>query len=77
MHVWESGTSFDTDWPGHEMVKDENEDYTWHLNIPSELVGKSFKYIIHNNNGWKSNDPCTITINAEGNTVKGSTIGIN
>lgn len=74
IHVWETGTSFDTSWPGNDMVYDGN--YTWHINVPSELVGKTIKYLIHNGNGWQSPD-ATVTITAEGVTVMGSEIGIN
>lgn len=74
IHVWETGTSFDTSWPGNDMVYDGN--YTWHINVPSELVGKTIKYLIHNGNGWQSSD-ATVTITAEGVTVMGSQIGIN
>lgn len=74
IHVWETGTSFDTSWPGNDMVYDGN--YTWHINVPSELVGKTIKYLIHNGNGWQSGD-ATVTITAEGVTVMGSQIGIN
>lgn len=73
MHVWETGTSFDTSWPGHTMTYDGN--YTWHINVPSELVGKTIDYLIHNGNNWKSKD-ATVTINANGNTVTGSSIKI-
>lgn len=74
IHVWETGTSFDTSWPGNNMVYDGN--YTWHINVPSELVGKTIKYLIHNGNGWQSSDS-TVTITAEGVTVMGNEIGIN
>ena len=74
IHVWNTGTSFDTTWPGNEMVNEGN--YTWSIIVPSELVGKTINYLIHNGNGWQSNDS-KITISAEGNTVKGSSININ
>ena len=74
IHVWNTGTSFDTSWPGNELIYDGN--YTWHIAVPSELVGKSINYLIHNGNGWQSKDS-TITIKAEGVTVTGSSIGIN
>ena len=74
IHVWNTGTSFDTSWPGNEMVNEGN--YTWSIIVPSELVGKTINYLIHNGNGWQSKDS-KITISAEGNTVKGSSIGIN
>ena len=74
IHVWNTGTSFDTSWPGNEMIYDGN--YTWHINVPSELVGKTINYLIHNGNGWQSKDS-KLTISASGNTVTGSSIGIN
>ena len=74
IHVWDTGTSFDTSWPGNTMTSEGN--YTWSIIVPSELVGKTIKYLVHNGNGWQSKDS-TVTIKAEGNTVTGSTIGIN
>lgn len=74
IHVWETGTSFDTSWPGNTMTSEGN--YTWSIIVPTELVGKTIKYLVHNGNGWQSPDS-TVTIKAEGNTVKGSDIGIN
>ncbi len=74
IHVWNTGTSFDTSWPGTTMTSEGN--YTWSVVVPSELVGKTINYLIHNGNGWQSND-ATVTIKAEGNTVTGSSIGIN
>ena len=50
--------------------------YTWSVVVPSELVGKTINYLIHNGNSWQSKDS-TVTIKAEGNTVTGSSIGIN
>lgn len=50
--------------------------YTWSIEVPSELVGKTIKYLVHNGNGWQSSD-ATVIISAEGNTVTGSSIGIN
>ena len=74
IHVWETGTSFDTSWPGNTMTSEGN--YTWSIIVPSELVGKTIKYLIHNGNGWQSSDS-TLTISVEGNIVTGSSIGIN
>ena len=74
IHVWSTGTSFDTSWPGRDMTYDGN--YTWHVIVPSELVGKSINYLVHNGNGWQSKDS-KVTIKAEGVTVTGSSIGIN
>lgn len=74
IHVWNTSTSFDTSWPGNELTYDGN--YTWHIIVPSELVGKTINYLIHNGNGWQSSDS-KITISASGNTVTGSSIGIN
>ena len=74
IHVWDTGTSFDTSWPGNAMTSEGN--YTWSIIVPSELVGKTIKYLVHNGNGWQSKDS-TVTISAEGNTVTGSSIGIN
>ena len=74
IHVWDTNTSFDTSWPGNTMTSEGN--YTWSIVVPSELVGKTIKYLVHNGNGWQSKDS-TVTISAEGNTVTGSSIGIN
>ena len=74
IHVWDTGTSFDTSWPGNAMTSEGN--YTWSIIVPSELVGKTIKFLVHNGNGWQSSDS-TVTIKAEGNTVTGSSIGIN
>ena len=74
IHVWNTGTSFDTSWPGTTMTSEGN--YTWSIIVPSELVGKTINYLIHNGNGWQSNDS-TVKISEEGNTVTGSSIGIN
>lgn len=74
IHVWGAGTSFDTEWPGHTMTSEGN--YTWSIIVPSELVGKTIEYVINNGGNWKSND-AKVTIKAEGNTVTGSSIGIN
>ena len=73
IHVWNTGTSFDTSWPGNELTYDGN--YTWHIVVPSELVGKTINYLIHNGHNWKSNDS-KVTISASGNTIKGSSINI-
>lgn len=73
IHVWETGTSFDTSWPGNTMKSEGN--YTWSIEVPTELVGKTIKYLVHNGNGWQSND-ATVTISANGNTITGSSIGI-
>ena len=74
IHVWNTGTSFDTSWPGNTMTSEGN--YTWSIIVPSELVGKTINYLVHNGNGWQSKDS-SVTIKAEGNTVTGSSIGIN
>lgn len=74
IHVWETGTSFDTSWPGNTMKSEGN--YTWSIEVPSELVGKTIKFLVHNGNGWQCPD-ATVTISAEGNTITGSSIGIN
>ena len=74
IHVWGTGTSFDTSWPGTTMTSEGT--YTWSVIVPSELVGKTINYLIHNGNGWQSNDS-KVTIKAEGVTVKGSSIGVN
>ncbi len=74
IHVWETGTSFDTTWPGNTMKAEGN--YTWSIEVPSELVGKTIKYLVHNGNSWQSSD-ATVTISAEGNTITGSSIGID
>jgi hypothetical protein len=74
IHVWNTGTSFDTSWPGNTMTSEGN--YTWSIIVPSELVGKTINFLVHNGNGWQSKD-ATVTIKAEGNTVTGSSIGVN
>ena len=74
IHAWNTGTSFDTTWPGNNMTFEGNS--TWSVIVPSELVGKTINYLVHNGNGWQSKDS-KVTIKAEGNTVKGSEIGIN
>lgn len=74
IHVWNTGTSFDTSWPGNTMTSEGN--YTWSIIVPSELVGKTINYLVHNGNGWQSSD-AKVTISAAGNTVTGTSIGIN
>ena len=49
--------------------------YTWYINLPSELAGKKIKYIINNGSGWQSADQ-TITISKDGHTVYETKIGI-
>ena len=55
------------------MVNEGN--YTWSIVVPSELIGKTIDYLIHNGKGWQSGDS-KITISAEGNTVMSSSINI-
>lgn len=74
IHVWNTGTSFDTSWPGTTMTNEGN--YTWSINVPSELVGKTINYLVHNGGGWQSSN-ATVTIKKEGNTVTSSSIGID
>ena len=74
IHAWGTNTSFDTSWPGNTMTSEGN--YTWSIIVPSELVGKTINFLVHNGNGWQSSDS-TVTIDAKGNTVTGSSIGIN
>ena len=74
IHAWGTGTSFDTSWPGNTMTSEGN--YTWSIIVPSELVGKTINFLVHNGNGWQSSDS-KVTIAAAGNTVTGSSIGIN
>ena len=74
IHAWGTGTSFDTSWPGKNMTYEGN--YTWSVIVPSELVGKTVNYLVHNGNSWQSKD-ATVTISANGNAVTGSSIGIN
>ena len=74
IHAWNTGTSFDTSWPGNNMTYEGN--YTWSVIVPSELVGKTVNYLVHNGNGWQSTD-AKVTISANGNAVTGSSIGIN
>jgi len=73
IHVWNASTSFNTSWPGTTMTSEGN--YTWSIQVPSELVGKTIDYLVHNGNGWQSDD-AKVTISAEGNTVTGSSINI-
>lgn len=73
MYIWESGTSADNSWPGTKMISAGN--YTWYINLPSELAGKKIKYIINNGSGWQSADQ-TITISKDGHTVYETQIGI-
>ena len=74
IHAWSTGTSFDTSWPGNNMTFEGN--YTWSVIVPSELVGKTVNYLVHNGGGWQSKD-AKVTISANGNAVTGSSIGIN
>ena len=74
IHAWNTNTSFDTSWPGNTMTSEGN--YTWSIDVPSELVGKTINFLVHNGNGWQSSDS-KVTISAEGNTITGSSIGIN
>ncbi|MBQ5700740.1 MAG: starch-binding protein, partial [Alistipes sp.] len=73
IHVWNTNTSFDTSWPGTTMTSEGN--YTWSVVVPSELVGKTINFLIHNGNNWQSKDS-KVTIKAEGVTVTGSSIGV-
>ena len=57
------------------MISDGN--YTWHYDLPASLAGKKLTYIIHNGNGWKSNDSSITKLSLEGHTITGSSIGIN
>lgn len=74
LYAWGTGTSMDASWPGVTMTSEGN--YTWSINVPSELVGKTIDFLVHNGNGWQSSD-AQVTISAEGNTLTGSSIGIN
>ena len=73
IHVWNTGTSFDTSWPGNTMTSEGN--YTWSIIVPSELVGKTINFLVHNGNGWQSPDS-KVTIKAEGNTVTSTSLGV-
>ena len=73
IHVWNTNTSFDTTWPGNTMTSEG--DYTWSIIVPSELVGKTINFLVHNGNGWQSPDS-KITIKAEGNTVTSTSLGV-
>ena len=74
IHAWNTGTSFDTTWPGNTMTSEGN--YTWSIIVPSELVGKKINFLVHNGNGWQSANS-TVTISAEGNTVDDNYLNIN
>ena len=74
IHVWNSGTSFDTTWPGHTMTSEGN--YTWSIIIPSDLIGKTINYKVHNGNGWESNNS-TLNVSAEGHTIDATSLGVN
>ena len=73
IHVWNTNTSFDTTWPGNTMTSEGN--YTWSIIVPSELVGKTINFLVHNGNGWQSPDS-KVTIKAEGNTVTSTSLGV-
>ena len=73
IHVWNTNTSFDTTWPGNTMTSEGN--YTWSIIVPSELVGKTINFLVHNGSGWQSPDS-TVTIKAEGNTVTSTSLGV-
>ena len=73
IHVWNTGTSFDTTWPGNTMTNEGN--YTWSIIVPSELVGKTINFLVHNGNGWQSPDS-KVTIKAEGTTVTSTSLGV-
>ena len=73
IHVWNTGTSFDTTWPGTTMTKEGT--YKWSVIVPSELVGKTINFLVHNGNGWQSPDS-KVTIQAEGVTVTSKGLGI-
>ena len=73
LYAWGTGTSMDASWPGVTMTSEG--EYTWSINVPSELVGKTIDFLVHNGNGWQSDD-AQVTISAEGNTLTGSSIGI-
>ncbi len=74
IHAWGTGTSFDTSWPGNTMTSEGN--FTWSIIVPSELVGKTINFLVHNGNGWQSADS-KVTISAEGNTVDDNYLKIN
>lgn len=73
IHVWNTGTSFDTNWPGNTMTKTGT--YTWSIDVPSELIGKTINFLIHNGNGWQSPDS-KITIKEGENKVTDESLGI-
>ena len=73
IHVWNTNTSFDTSWPGNTMTNEGN--YTWSIIVPSELVGKTINFLVHNGSGWQSPDS-KVTIKAEGNTVTSTSLGV-
>ena len=74
IHVWNTGTSFDTTWPGNTMTSEGN--YTWSIIVPSELVGETIDFLVHNGNGWQSANS-QVEIMAEGNTVDDYYLNIN
>ena len=74
IHVWNAGPEFDTNWPGHTMTSEGN--YTWSIIIPSDLIGKTINYKVHNGNGWESNNS-TLNVSAEGHTIDATSLGVN
>lgn len=66
IHIWNSDASIATSWPGMTMTFDGN--YTWHYDIPASLAGTKMSFLIHNGNGWQSQNEPTITLSAEGHT---------
>lgn len=73
IHIWKADASIATSWPGVLMTYDGN--YTWHYDIPASLAGTKMTYLIHNGGGWQSSEP-TITLSAQGHTIKGSSINV-
>lgn len=73
IHIWNADASIATSWPGVLMTYDGN--YTWHYDIPASLAGTKMTYLIHNGGGWQSSEP-TITLSAQGHTIKGSSINV-
>lgn len=56
LYVWDaSGNNIKGDWPGTAMAYDAST-FTFTGGIPKEYVGKELNFIVHNGNGWQTQD---------------------